>query len=82
VRYERLRDCELRGGRSSRERELFMRCGMLGWLTAWARYAPAPDTPVEQAVKLQPDGAAIGLAAPLSCVVSEVLAAMIWAVLA
>lgn len=81
VRYERLRDRELHGGRSSRERELFVRCGMIGWLNAWARCAPLPNAAPANVVKSQPEMAAMGLAVPLGCVVAEVLAAMTWTVL-
>ena len=80
VRYERLRDGQPRGGRSARERELFMQCGMLGWLNAWARYAPLPTPSVDHGVQPPPDAAAIGLTVPLSCALTEVLATMTWAI--
>ena len=81
VRYERLRDGQLRGGRPSRERELFMQCGMLGWLNAWARYAPLPR-PVGDCAKPRPEAAAAGLSLPLNGALAEVLATMTWAVFA
>ena len=81
VRYERLRDGQLRGGRPSRERELFMRCGMLGWLNAWARYTPLPK-PIGHGAKPQPEAASVGLSLPLNGALAEVLATMTWAVFA
>ena len=79
LRYERLRDAQLRGGRPSRERELFMQCGMLGWLNAWARYAPLPKT-VGHGVEPRPDAAEVAPRAPLNEALAEVLATMTWAV--
>ena len=79
LRYERLRDGQLQGGRPSRERELFMQCGMLGWLNAWARYAPLPGT-VGHGVEPRPDEAAAAPSAPLNEALAEVLATMTWAV--
>ena len=80
MRYERLRACQLQGGRSSREEELFIQCGMLGWLNAWARYAPLPTTTVRHGVKLGHDSGPIRMTVPLPCAVTEVLATMTWAV--
>ncbi len=81
LRYERLRDGQLRGGRPSRERELFMQCGMLGWLNAWSRYAPLPGT-VGRGVDPQPAAAAAAAApsVPWNESLAEVLATMTWAV--
>lgn len=81
VRYERLRDGQLRGGRPSRERELFMQCGMLGWLNAWARYAPLPG-PAGHGAKPRPEVAAAGLSLSPNGALAEVLATMTWAVFA
>jgi hypothetical protein len=78
VRYERLRDGQQRGGRPSRERELFMRCGMLGWLNAWACYTPLPK-PIGHGAKPRPEAAAVGLDLPLNGALAEVLATMTWA---
>lgn len=82
VRYERLRDGQLRGGRPSRERELFMQCGMLGWLNAWAHYAPLPRTADGHGVEPRPDVAVAGMCVPLNGALAEVLATMTWAVCA
>jgi hypothetical protein len=79
LRYERLREGQLRGGRSSRERELFMHSGMLGWLDAWARYAPLPET-VGRGVEPRTDAAAAAPSVPLNEALTEVLATMTWAV--
>ena len=81
LRYERLRDAQLRGRRPSRERELFMQCGMLGWLNAWARYAPLPKT-VGHGVEPRPDAAVTGMCVSLNAALAEVLATMTWAVFA
>ena len=82
VRYERLRDGQLRGGRPSRERELFMQCGMLGWLNAWAHYAPLPKTVDGHGLEPRPDAAVAGMCVPLNGALAEVLATMTWAVFA
>ena len=82
VRYERLRDGQLRGGRPSRERELFMQCGMLGWLNAWAHYAPLPKTVADHRAEPRPDAAVTGMCVPLNAALAEVLATMTWAVFA
>jgi len=79
VRYERLREAQLRGGRPSRERELFIQRGMLSWLNAWTQYAPLPK-PVGHGVEQRPDTAVAMMSVPLDEALAEVLATMTWAV--
>ncbi len=81
MRYERLRAGQHRGEPASRERELFIQCGMLGWLEVWAEYAPLPNPPPGEGVRLEPASAPLSLSVPLSGTVTEVLGAMAWAVL-
>ena len=60
---------------------MFMQCGMLGWLNAWAHYAPLPKT-VGHRVESRPDAVVAGMRVPLNAALAEVLATMTWAVFA
>jgi hypothetical protein len=80
MRYERLRAFHLQGGRASKEEELFMQCGMLGWFNAWANYVPLSKTTGRYEPRSQHhNGSRIELASSLTCAVTEVLATMTWA---
>ncbi len=45
LRYELLRSCSGMNGRLSRERELFVQQGLLGWMRAWTNSTGTALTP-------------------------------------
>jgi hypothetical protein len=55
---------------------------MLGWLNAWAHYAPLAKTVDGHRVEPRPDAAVAGMRVPLNAPLVEVLATMTWAVFA
>ncbi len=80
IRYERLRACELQHAPRSRERELFVQCGMVGWLNAWARYAPLRNPSAKPIGMPKAQDVLIGFRVPARNEITEVLATMAWAV--